>query len=108
MKAKIHPKYYPDAKVTCTCGASFTTGSTQPEMQIEICASCHPFFTGEMKFVDTQGRVEKFQARQKAVAGKTFIKKKDKKSLKRKKEKEEEKKRPKTLREMLKKPTKAA
>ncbi len=102
---KIHPKYYPNAKVTCTCGAFFTTGSTQPEIQVEICASCHPFFTGEMKYVDTQGRVEKFQAKQKAVVGKTYVKKKDKKSLKLKKEKEQEKKRPKTLREMLKKKT---
>jgi len=104
MKAQIHPQYYPQAKITCTCGASFTTGSTQPEIHVEICSSCHPFFTGEMKFVDTQGRVEKFQAKQKVSSGKTYVKKKEKIRLKKAKEKEEEKRRPKTLREMLKKP----
>jgi len=106
MKTVIHPKYYPNAKVSCTCGASFTTGSTSPSIEVEICAACHPFFTGEMRYVDAQGRVEKFQARQKAGAGKEYVKKKDKKRLKIDQEKEEEKRRPKTLREMLKKQAK--
>ncbi len=67
MKPNIHPNYYPDAKVTCSCGNTFTTGSTLKSIQVDICSQCHPFFTGEMKFVDTQGRVEKFEAmRQKA------------------------------------------
>ena len=64
MKANIHPTYYPDAKVICVCGHTFTTGSTQPNIKVEICSSCHPFFTGEMKFVDTKGQVQKFQAKQ--------------------------------------------
>lgn len=69
MKAKIHPKYYPEATVTCACGHSFTTGSTQSELQVDICSNCHPFFTGEQRFVDVQGRVEKFQARRQAAKG---------------------------------------
>lgn len=69
MQANLHPKYYPDAKVTCICGHTFTTGSTSPEIKVEICSNCHPFFTGEMRFVDVQGRVEKFQQKQKAAGG---------------------------------------
>lgn len=103
MKKNIHPKWYPDAKITCACGASFTAGSTKPQIQVEICSACHPFFTGEMKFVDTQGRVEKFQTKQKATKGKKYVKKKDKRKLMRKLEEEKEKKRPKSLKEMLKK-----
>lgn len=61
MKAKIHPKWYNNAKVTCSCGNTFTTGSTQPTIEVDICSACHPFFTGEMKFVDRQGRVDKFK-----------------------------------------------
>jgi large subunit ribosomal protein L31 len=60
MKADIHPKYVP-CKVTCGCGFTFTTRATVPELNVEICSSCHPFYTGKQKFVDTAGRVEKFQ-----------------------------------------------
>lgn len=63
MKAKIHPKYYDNAKVTCSCGNSFTTGSTQPEVKVEICSNCHPFYTGKQRIVDTMGRVERFEKR---------------------------------------------
>ena len=97
MKANIHPKYYPNAKITCTCGNTFTAGSTLPEIHVEICSKCHPFFTGEMKFVDTQGRVEKFRAKQEAVKVKKYIKKKERQQAKEKKEQE----RPETLKEML-------
>lgn len=62
MKAKIHPKYV-ECKVTCACGESFTTRSTRSEIRIEICSKCHPFYTGKQKYVDTAGRVEKFQRR---------------------------------------------
>jgi len=61
MKANIHPKWYKNAKVTCSCGNTFTTGSTDPVIEVDICSKCHPYFTGEMKFVDRQGRVEKFK-----------------------------------------------
>ncbi|PMP67464.1 MAG: 50S ribosomal protein L31 [Thermodesulfobacterium geofontis] len=60
MKKDIHPKYYEDAVVMCACGNRFTVGSTKKEIRVEICSKCHPFFTGEMKFVDTEGRIEKF------------------------------------------------
>jgi large subunit ribosomal protein L31 len=63
MKSNTHPTWHNQAKVTCSCGNVFTTGSTLPELSVDICAACHPFYTGEMKFVDVQGRVEKFQAK---------------------------------------------
>jgi large subunit ribosomal protein L31 len=65
MKAKIHPKYYDNAKVTCLCGNTFTTGSTKPEIRVEVCSKCHPFYTGEQRIVDTLGRVERFKKRYK-------------------------------------------
>ena len=60
MKDGIHPKY-DEATVTCGCGNKFTTRSTKKNITVEICSACHPFFTGKMKYVDTTGRVEKFQ-----------------------------------------------
>lgn len=61
MKSDLHPTYHKDAAVTCACGNSFTVGSTQPTIRIELCSKCHPFYTGQQKFVDTARRVEKFQ-----------------------------------------------
>ncbi len=101
MKKAIHPKYYPDAKVTCACGNVFTTGSTKPEIQVEICSKCHPFYTGQMKFVDTAGRVESFKAKQ-AGASKKLISKTDKRRLKREKRLQEELNRPDTLEQLRK------
>ena len=63
MKKEIHPKYYPQAKVKCACGNSFTVGSTMPEINVEICSKCHPFYTGKDKIIDTAGRVERFKKR---------------------------------------------
>ncbi|MEK7077120.1 MAG: 50S ribosomal protein L31 [Patescibacteria group bacterium] len=63
MAKDIHPKYYTDAKVKCACGNSFTVGATRPEIQVEICGKCHPFYTGEEKLIDTAGRVERFKTR---------------------------------------------
>ena len=60
MKEGIHPEYV-EATVTCGCGNKFKTRSTKKVINVEICSACHPFFTGKMKFVDTTGRVEKFQ-----------------------------------------------
>lgn len=60
MKINVHPIWYPEAKVTCACGSTFTTGSTLPEIRVEICSACHPFFTGDQKFVDTLGQVDRF------------------------------------------------
>ena len=78
MKKGIHPKYYDDCKVTCTCGNTFVTGSTLPEIKVEICSACHPFFTGQAKYIDTEGRIEKFE-RKRAAAAKRKTKKKPQK-----------------------------
>ena len=63
MRKNIHPEYHAKAKVSCACGFSFTTGSTQKELKIELCSKCHPFYTGKQKLVDSARRVEKFQAK---------------------------------------------
>lgn len=65
MKDKIHPKFHNDAKVSCLCGNTFTTGSTRPEIRVEVCGKCHPFYTGEQRIVDAMGRVERFKKRYK-------------------------------------------
>jgi len=65
MKDKIHPKYYDNAKVTCLCGNTFTIGSTEAEIRVEVCGKCHPFYTGEQRIVDSMGRVERFKKRYK-------------------------------------------
>lgn len=88
MKANIHPKWNNDAVVTCSCGNSFNTGSTNKAITVDICSACHPFFTGEMKFVDRQGRVDKFMVKMRlaeekkkaAVAKKAKVVKEDQKS----------------------------
>jgi len=63
VKAKIHPTWHPEARVHCACGNTFTTGSTMKEINVEICSACHPLFTGQQKFIDTAGRVDKFNQR---------------------------------------------
>jgi large subunit ribosomal protein L31 len=72
MKEKIHPTYFPEAKVSCACGESWVVGSTREEIRVDICANCHPFFTGEQRIVDTEGQVDRFykrlEARQQYVA----------------------------------------
>ena len=65
MKGKIHPKYFNDAEVVCSCGNTFTTGSTRKQLKVELCSKCHPFFTGERRMLDTTGRVERFNRRYK-------------------------------------------
>jgi len=62
MKAEIHPDYV-DCTVTCGCGSTFMTRSTSPTINVEICSACHPFYTGQQKFVDSAGRIEKFKKR---------------------------------------------
>ncbi|RYZ72205.1 MAG: 50S ribosomal protein L31 [Proteobacteria bacterium] len=61
MKEGIHPSYYADAPVTCVCGNTFTTGSTNPEVRVDICSACHPYFTGKQKMMDTEGRIDRFR-----------------------------------------------
>ena len=62
MKADIHPKYHV-VEARCACGATWKTRSTKPELHLEICSNCHPFFTGRQKLIDTEGRVERFTKR---------------------------------------------
>ena len=63
MKAKIHPTYFPKAKIKCACGNVITVGSTKEKIEVEVCSNCHPFFSGKEKLIDTAGRVERFKAR---------------------------------------------
>jgi large subunit ribosomal protein L31 len=63
MKPKIHPKYYSQAKVICACGNTWLTGATLPEIKVDVCSACHPFFTGEQRIVDTAGQVDRFMKR---------------------------------------------
>jgi large subunit ribosomal protein L31 len=64
MKQAIHPKYFAECQVTCACGNKFTTGSTLEKIEVEVCSKCHPFFTGQLKFVDIKGRIDKFKEKQ--------------------------------------------
>lgn len=63
MKQGIHPNWYPEARVVCACGNTWTTGATVPEIRTDICSACHPFFTGEQRIVDTEGQVDRFLKR---------------------------------------------
>lgn len=94
MKKEIHPKWYPEAKISCACGHEFNAGATVPEIKVEICSQCHPFYTGQERLVDTAGRVEKFEK-------KLATAKAQKPTKKRKKREEKPDERPKTLKEML-------
>ena len=69
MKSNIHPPYYPEARIRCACGKSYTIGATVPEFAVEVCANCHPFYTGKHSLVDFAGRVDRFRA--KVAAGET-------------------------------------
>lgn len=66
MKEKIHPKYF-ETTVTCVCGETFVTGSTKQQIKVEICSKCHPFFTGQQKLLDSEGRVERFNRKIRSV-----------------------------------------
>ncbi len=68
MKQDIHPTYFDDAQVVCACGNMFTTRSTKKTITVDVCSRCHPYFTGEHRFIDVKGRVENFQSRQKIAA----------------------------------------
>ena len=86
MKKDIHPKYNSDAKAVCACGNVLEIGSTKPELRVELCSACHPFYTGKQKLVDTARRVEKFQAKlaatKEVTAGKVVRSKKEKQAAK--------------------------
>ena len=101
MKTNKHPKYYPEAKITCACGNTFIAGATQEELKVEICSSCHPFYTGQMKYIDTAGRVEAFRAKRKS-ADKKVVSKKEKRQIKKMKKIQEDRERPESLTELRK------
>lgn len=96
MKTSIQPKYFQDATVVCACGNTFTTGSTKQTISVEVCYKCHPFYTGEHRFVDSKGRVDTFQKKQ-AFAKQYRISYKGKKN----KKQDKEEKKVKSLRELL-------
>jgi large subunit ribosomal protein L31 len=81
MKKDIHPKYFPESQVICACGNKFKVGATLPEIKVEICSKCHPFYTGKEKLIDTAGRVEKFKRK---AEKKTALLEKTKKASKKK------------------------
>jgi large subunit ribosomal protein L31 len=91
MKQAIHPQYFEQAQVICACGNRFTTGSTLETIHVELCSNCHPFYTGEQRFVDSGSKIQKFQAKQEAA--KEYVAKK--------KEAKKDTTGPQTLREML-------
>ena len=93
VKQAIHPQYFEQAQVTCVCGNTFTTGSTMEVIHVELCAKCHPFYTGEQRYVDSASRIQKFQKRQEVA--KLHVAKKEEKA------KKKDESAPKTLREML-------
>lgn len=91
MKAQIHPQYFDDAVVVCSCGNKFTVGSTKQNIHVELCDKCHPFYTGQQRFVDTASRIERFKMKQQAAQPPKA----------KKHEKKEEDQQPQTLRDML-------
>lgn len=93
MKANIHPALH-TVKVVCSCGNSFETQSTKDQLHVEVCYKCHPFYTGEHRFVDSKGRVDSFQKKQQKAIGYKKVSRKDKKEQK-------EEKKVKTLKELL-------
>ena len=101
MKTAIHPKWFSEAKVICACGNTFTTGATMPEIRVEVCSSCHPFYTGQMKFLDTAGRVDAFRAKMKGTI--KHVSKTEKRKAKKLKKLQEEAERPESLSELRKK-----
>ena len=101
MKSKIHPKWYPDAQVICACGSKFTTGATLPKIEIEVCSACHPFYTGQMKYVDTAGRVDAFKSKQSQAKGK-LLTKTEKRRIKKEKKIQKELEKPESLAELRK------
>ncbi len=102
MKKDIHPKLNKECVVTCACGNTFTTISTLPSITVEICSACHPFYTGQSKFVDTEGRIDKFSRRLKVAEEKKKVAE-EMKSVKKSKNKGSEEYKEVSLKEMLQK-----
>lgn len=101
MKAAIHPKWYKDAKITCACGNTFTAGAVNETIYVEVCSKCHPFYTGQMKYLDAAGRVEAFKSKL-SHASKKVVSKSDKRKLKRDKKIQAELNKPESLEQLRK------
>ncbi len=101
MKANVHPTWHPEAKTTCACGNVFTVGATVSELSVDVCSKCHPFYSGQMKYLDTAGRVEAFKSKQKGVVQKS-VSKTEKRRLKKLKKIQEDRERPDTLAQLRK------
>jgi len=99
MKKGIHPQVYDDAVVACACGNSFITMSTKKEIAVEICSACHPFFTGQKRYIDTEGQIDKFAKRMK-IAKESGVVAKSAKEKKTDKEVAASKKKPITLKDL--------
>ena len=102
MKAAIHPKYFEEAKVTCACGNSFSVGMTIPSFHADVCSSCHPFYTGQMRYLDTRGRVDSFMAKQEKAQGVVFKSKSERRAEKKVAQVQADISRPQTLEELRK------
>jgi large subunit ribosomal protein L31 len=96
MKKAIHPKYYSDAKVTCACGNAFTVGATFESIHVDVCSACHPFYTGQMKYLDAAGRIDAFKSKL-SQAKTSKPNKTDRRAAKRQRKLSEELSRPETL-----------
>jgi len=105
MKENTHPEYYPEAKIKCACGNEFTVGSTKKQLHVEVCSACHPFYTGKSKYIDTEGRVEKFEKKREEaeLRARREEKKRKKEEEERKRREREKEETPTTLKEMLEK-----
>lgn len=101
MKKAIHPKWYPEAVVKCVCGNTFKMGASVLQIDVDVCAQCHPFYTGQMKYVDTAGRVDSFRAKQSGAQA-VVLSKKDRREIKKQQRINEELQRPETLEELRK------
>jgi len=96
MKANIHPAFYEDAQVVCSCGNTFATGSTKKTISVEVCNKCHPLYTGEQRYIDAKGKVNRFE--KKRQLGKNYL---EKKAEKKQKKEQKEGKQLKSLKELL-------
>lgn len=102
MKAQIHPQWHPEAEVTCACGNTFTVGSTAEKIHVVVCFKCHPFYTGESRFVDVKGRVDRFRELQ-AKSSEFTGPKKERRRVKKLQKLQEELERPESLEDLRKK-----
>jgi large subunit ribosomal protein L31 len=101
MQTAIHPQWFPEATVKCVCGNTFTIGATVPSLEVDVCSVCHPFYTGQMKYLDAAGRVDAFEAKR-GKAKEVVLSKTERREAKRQQRITEEMGRPETLEDLRK------